>query len=103
MRRVIHPGSAFVRDASLFVTGIQLVKAGAHATRLKQTVLAAVDHHERCRHRQRRHIRIVEVAIQAGHELREADAISNVLSQLSWERGHPSDGYGCLDTVIQSS
>src|SRR5262245_23951759 len=103
MWSVIHSGSAFVWNAGLFVTGIQLFKAGPHTFRRKQGVLAAVDHQESCRHCQRGHIGIVKVLIQAGYDLCKSDAVSHLLPQLSWEGGHPSHRDRCLDAVIQCS
>src|SRR5439155_26158240 len=53
------------------------------------------------RHRERCDIWIVEVPVEAWHELRVADRVPDAALELRREGGHPADDHGHPDAIVQ--
>src|SRR5438477_11547974 len=82
VRGVVKPRAALLRRAGLPITRIELVEAGAPAVEVEESVLGAVDHQQGAWHRLRGDVRIIQITIEAGNQLRVANGVSDVAAEL---------------------
>src|ERR1051325_10151679 len=78
VRRVVEPRAAMTAHAGLGVTGVELLETCLDTVRREQAVPRAVDDQQWRRHRQRRHVGIIEVLIKPRNNLGEANRVADL-------------------------